>query len=52
MKAIDLGLVLGRAGDGDGDCESRLKGLLCHLGPVVVDVDMAKSPFARRRVAG
>lgn len=48
---IDLGLAPDVAGDGDGDTDSRLKGLLRHLGPLVADVDMARKPLAQDRVA-
>lgn len=52
MKIVEFGLVPDIAGDGEGDCESRLKGLLRHLGPLVADVDMARNQFAQDRVAG
>lgn len=52
MKIIDLGLVPDTAGDGEGDCDSRLKGLLRHLGPLVAVVDMARRRFAQERVEG
>lgn len=48
---MDLGLLPDIAGAGEGDCESRLKGLLRHLGPLVADVDMARRPLAQERVA-
>lgn len=51
VTTIDLGLAPDIAGDGEGDVDSRLNGLLRHLGPLVADVDMARKPFAQDRGA-
>lgn len=51
VTPIDLGLAPDTAGDGEGDIDSRLKGLLRHLGPLVAVVDMTRKPFAQDRVA-